>query len=166
MLIKSRTKNTFNIRKNLTDKAADNLVKVRDHKKSQLINENETSIDFFDASRTKDYVREKAKKDVIIREDKTKKVKRPPETRYEVLDYYEMNRKVINKTYELQPGELDIHFKNIKKLTPLLYRKKKEDVDVSKEDPLSLSCILPNKKLTKEEMQNSVARLAKPKKKN
>jgi hypothetical protein len=165
MLKSTRTKHTFEVRRDLTQGAAEALVKMRDRKKSNLINKNESSTGFFDASRMKDHAAERAKKDYAIRENNANKIKHPPETRHEVLDYYEMNRKVIDRSYELKPGELNQHFKNMKKLTPLLIKKKKEDVDVSK-DALSISAILPSKRMTKEEILNSVDRLAQPRKKN
>jgi hypothetical protein len=160
LLKSTRTIQQFEARNDLTKKAANNLIQNRDRKKSKLIKNNELSTSFLDESRMKDHAMEKAKNDFKIRENRVNNIKHPKETRYEVLDYYEMNRKEVDKNSKLKPGELDKHFKDLKKLTPQLYKKKTE-VSESKDNSLILSTT--SKKLTKEELDISINRLAKPK---
>jgi hypothetical protein len=115
MLKTSRNQQKYNVREELTKAAAARLNKIRDTKKSDLIKENESATNFFDPSVMKDHKFAKAKVDSSKREKIAKSIKQPPETRQEVLDYYEMNRKEIDKSYIVRPGEMEAHFKNMKK---------------------------------------------------
>jgi hypothetical protein len=146
----------------LQESASRSWIESKTNKKVELARINEHDGYFFER------LNQDHTKDRVINQNKTReqiidKMKKGRPTRNEVIEYYEVNQEIIDKTVTIDPDVVEEDFQNYKKIFPKIdnvYKNPRKEKVVEKEKSLNSSrSLTPLKK----SLQASIDRLSKPK---
>jgi hypothetical protein len=148
-------------RDKMLESATMSLLENKSNKNAELARIYEHEGNFFDRL-NKDHVKDRMSRLNKTREQVINRMKKGTTTRPEVIEYYEANQELIDRTASIDPEIVDEDFVNLKKIIPKIdfdYKNPKRD-KVNENDGLNKSrSLTPLKK----SLQASVERLSRPK---